>query len=193
MKLNIGCGKYPAKDWTNVDFDPQIGGFVRGLGFEFILAEAHKLPFSDQTAESLYSSHLLEHYLPEHAAEPGPTVADLLSEWHRVLVPKGALLIAVPDLCICSFRILRERKQRVDWVNQLFGFHKKLGDTHHYAYTQDMLKNLVERNGFVCLGTFQPWIKNPVGDGFDCAGAHGLDDSGKEIFCSLNLSFEKRG
>jgi len=188
VRLNVGCGRYPHPDYYNFDHDPEIGRFVESLGMRFIPAKAHQLPVPDSSANVVYASHLLEHYLPEHSTEFGePTVTELLREWRRVLAPGGELYVAVPDLLTCCARILTESKQRGAWKRSLFGFSKRAGDLHQWGYDWDELCDLLRRNGFEPLGPFRAFLPNPAGDGYDCAGAHGLDDDGKEIPCSLNV------
>jgi SAM-dependent methyltransferase len=49
------------------------------------------LPFSDETAEAIYASHLLEHLYYNEAQR-------LLNDCYRVLQPGGVLRLVVPDL-----------------------------------------------------------------------------------------------
>jgi len=81
MILDVGCGSRPKGD-VNVDLfvEPthRAGDFT-SLNTKkiknFVLADAHYLPFRDETFEIVYSSHVLEHCL--HPAQ-------VLSEFHRV-------------------------------------------------------------------------------------------------------------
>jgi SAM-dependent methyltransferase len=170
----------------------EVGRFVHGLGMAFRLANAHQLPFPDGSAAEVYASHVFEHYLPTGAEENGlATVDTLLEEWRRVLRPGGTLYVAVPDLLTCARRILSEPRQREQWVGMLFGYHRGHGDTHHWAYTEGTLRALLVGHRFRPLGRFKPFIPNPAGSGFDCAGAHCLDDAGRIVPASLNLMAEK--
>ncbi len=84
MKLNIGCGEYPAVGWTNLDIHrdgpaPDLVGTI------------FDIPVPDGSCEKVYCGHVLEH-LP---------LADIprgLDEVRRVLAPDGELLIVGPDL-----------------------------------------------------------------------------------------------
>lgn len=194
MKINVGCGLYPHPDYLNIDNDYEVGAFVNGLDMRFALANAHQLPVDDGAAVEVYASHVLEHYLPAHASENGePTTDTLLVEWRRVLRPGGALYVAVPDLLECCNRIISEERQRDQWLGMLYAYHQKANDVHHWAYTRSSLTRLIERHGFIVRGTFKPFIPNPIGGGFDCSGAHCLDDLGNEVSASLNLMAEKTG
>ncbi len=82
--LNLGCGSRFHVAWTNVDLAPQAASVLAHN-----LREA--LPFSDETFDVVYHSHLLEH-LPRDAALP------FLGECQRVMKPGGVLRLVVPDL-----------------------------------------------------------------------------------------------
>lgn len=82
--LNLGCGSQFHPDWTNIDItssSPYI--------------QAHDLrqgiPYSDDTFEVVYHSHLLEHF-PKHGA------LGFMRECYRVLTPGGIIRVVVPDL-----------------------------------------------------------------------------------------------
>jgi SAM-dependent methyltransferase len=82
--LNLGCGSRFHPDFINIDAvstSPCV--------------KAHDLlkgiPFSDDSFDVVYHSHLLEHLSREHARE-------FLRECHRVLKTGGVIRIAVPDL-----------------------------------------------------------------------------------------------
>ncbi len=82
--LNLGCGNRYHKDWTNIDFvsnsdDVQAHNLLQGI------------PFSDNTFEVVYHSHVLEHFSKVDGK-------DFIKECYRVLKPKGIIRIAVPDL-----------------------------------------------------------------------------------------------
>lgn len=84
QKLNFGCGKRFASDWTNIDFhseSPQVKQVNLLSGF----------PFPDDSFDVVYSSHVLEHFHKEEAEF-------LLKEAYRVLKPTGIIRIVVPDL-----------------------------------------------------------------------------------------------
>lgn len=83
MKLNLGCGEYPADGWTNVDSYPGVNPDV--------VADLVSLPFDDGSADAVYCGHCLEHN------GPGELPA-ILAEIRRVLKPGGELCVVAPDL-----------------------------------------------------------------------------------------------
>lgn len=82
--LNLGCGQRFHSEWINVDFISKGKGVI-----------AHDLiqgiPFSDNSFDVVYHSHVLEH-LPKQKAH------FFIKECYRVLSPEGILRIAIPDL-----------------------------------------------------------------------------------------------
>src|SRR5688572_6478135 len=73
LRLNIGCSDKLQPGETGVD---------RTLG-----SEAYPLDYPDNAADSIYASHVLEHF-------PHEKVGDVLTDWVRVLKPGGTIKIA---------------------------------------------------------------------------------------------------
>jgi predicted SAM-dependent methyltransferase len=82
--LNLGCGTRFHPEWTNLDAT-YVGPHVR------IHDVSRGLPFEDETFDTVYHSHLLEH-LPKTAAAP------FIQECYRVLKRGGIIRVAIPDL-----------------------------------------------------------------------------------------------
>jgi len=82
--LNLGCGRRYHQQWSNVDFHATGPGVI-----------AHdltrRLPFSDNSYDVVYHSHVLEHFSKRGAPE-------FLKECYRVLSPGGIMRVVVPDL-----------------------------------------------------------------------------------------------
>jgi predicted SAM-dependent methyltransferase len=82
--LNLGCGKTFHKDWVNVDF--------KSSSPEVISCDLTEgIPFSAETFDVVYHSHVLEHFTSSQADF-------FIKECFRVLKRGGILRIAVPDL-----------------------------------------------------------------------------------------------
>jgi predicted SAM-dependent methyltransferase len=111
QRLNFGCGKRFAKDWTNIDFHsthPQVKAVNLLNGFSF----------PDRSFDVVYSSHVLEHFTQDQALF-------LLQEAYRVLKPQGIVRIVVPDLeglCKEYLRVLdlpdgdRKKNDQYEWI-----------------------------------------------------------------------------
>lgn len=82
--LNLGCGPNYHRSWVNLDLNPPAPEVTR-----WNLEKG--VPFSPETFEVVYHSHLLEHL-------PKPRAEALISECARILKPGGIIRIAIPDL-----------------------------------------------------------------------------------------------
>ena len=82
--LNLGCGDHYHHSWTNID--------IVSTNENVIACDLTKgIPFSDNSFDVVYHSHVLEH-IPKIQAE------SFLKECYRVLRPEGILRVAIPDL-----------------------------------------------------------------------------------------------
>lgn len=82
--LNLGCGSRFHADWVNLDFKSTHASVV-----ECDLRNG--IPYSDNSFQVVYHSHVLEHFTREDAL-------GFLEECHRVTAPNGVIRVAVPDL-----------------------------------------------------------------------------------------------
>ena len=98
------------------------------------------IPLPDESADFLYSSHLLEHLYKEDGAH-------LIQEGFRTLRKGGRIRIVVPDLEY-AFSLYRqgERERALDlfYLRACSGL---LG-RHAYMYDFDLLAALLTRSGF---------------------------------------------
>lgn len=115
-RINVGCGPNPTPGWLNLDNSPsvllgRVPGLVAVLGATRLLrgvqgdfantarsngtvwANAGRLPVFDRSADTVYSSHMLEHLSQAEARR-------FLHEVQRVLVSGGVLRLGVPDLAV---------------------------------------------------------------------------------------------
>ncbi|UPU37639.1 methyltransferase domain-containing protein [Geomonas paludis] len=97
--LNLGCGVRTNPEWVNIDWSlklrlsrlPLVRRLVSCPGGVMIHDLRKGIPFADGSVDAVYSSHVLEHLMREHAAL-------FLKEMFRVLKPGGTVRIVVPDL-----------------------------------------------------------------------------------------------
>lgn len=82
MKLNLGCGEYPAAGWVNVD------GWDGSKADVFASLDA--LPFAGGSASRVYAGHVLEHVHPDQ-------LGGVLAEIRRVLADDGQFCAVGPD------------------------------------------------------------------------------------------------
>ena len=115
IRINIGCGQTPTRDWRNFDNSLSLRlsqiplipnilhrlGFLEGSQYQFIkFARENDIEYGDATkglalanesCEAVYSSHMLEHL-------DRSGVDTFLKEVYRILCPNGIIRIAVPDI-----------------------------------------------------------------------------------------------
>ena len=82
-KLNLGCGGLFYQSWLNVDFLPRP--CVQGYDL------TKPLPFTDDSFDATYSSHVLEHFSRDQGKK-------FIEEQFRVLKKGGVCRVVVPDL-----------------------------------------------------------------------------------------------
>ncbi|MBT5548940.1 MAG: class I SAM-dependent methyltransferase [Nitrospina sp.] len=83
--VNLGGGVFVALGWRNLE---AVASHVNPHPFQF--TPDCTVPFSDNSVETVYSSHALEHL-------DQPTVDRLLQEAYRILKPEGRLILKLPD------------------------------------------------------------------------------------------------
>lgn len=141
MKIHLGCGTRYIDGWHNIDWSTKYKVDHRlDIGREI-------LPFNDDTASEVISSHLIEHlnrWEGEHH----------LREIYRVLGENGKLILAFPDI----IKILDCFEGR-DTTSNITGDHKELvkaifetqkdeTSVHKYGYTGKIIKDLLSQVGF---------------------------------------------
>ena len=137
-KLHIG-GKQQKEGWEILDAEnrPEVDH----------VCNAKKLScFPDNTFESVYASHVLEHI------NYGKETVDVLKEWRRVLIPEGKLYISVPDMDICCSLFLNKQlsfQDRFEAMRFLFGGHTNEFDFHHSGINKEILSSYLHEAGFV--------------------------------------------
>lgn len=82
--LNLGCGTRFHPDWNNVDLNPTAPS-VRAHNLH------HPLPFSDNSFDAVYHSHVLEHFSRIDGIK-------FLKECYRVCRVGGIIRVVVPNL-----------------------------------------------------------------------------------------------
>jgi SAM-dependent methyltransferase len=152
LHLHLGCGPQILDGFVNIDKyhkDPIV-----------LQCDMYKLPFSEGTVDTIYSSHALEHLPIRHANTT-------LRNWSKVLRKNGYLYLAVPDLEEIMSIMLDENvddNSKWNWyVYTLFGYQIRPGeftsdsDTkaiidqgqfHTTGFTKKRITFLLEREGF---------------------------------------------
>lgn len=145
IRLNIGCGRRIMPGWVNVDVEQRA---TVPEGAEYVQSDVRKLPFPDNYADELMAIHVVEHfYLWEIGA--------VLAEWHRVLKPRGKLVLECPDILKAALYIIKSATENKQMPYQmtmwpLYGdpSHQDPLMCHKWGYTPQSLIGLVTAHGF---------------------------------------------
>ncbi len=126
MKLHLGCGKRNFGDgWYHIDqtrYPHTVGKVIYPLGYK------------DNSADIIYSSHVLEYFDREE-------VVNVLRDWYRVLKPGGIIRLAVPDFSQLA-RLYLEKGLKLDRIlGPLYG---KMGNPPFYHKTTYDLEDLTQ-------------------------------------------------
>jgi predicted SAM-dependent methyltransferase len=180
LKLHLGCGSTVVDGWENIDKSPNVHlarmprlraalARVRVLTEEqataffpagIVRADVRKgIPYPDNSARFVYSSHMIEHLSRWQALE-------LLGECRRVLAPGGVIRIATPDLAqlVDEYRAGetgRDPTAADSFMRQLETFREAPGSLvqklvrrlatapHQWLYDETSLSHLLAEAGFV--------------------------------------------
>jgi predicted SAM-dependent methyltransferase len=129
--LDIGCGPRRNGD---------IGLDVRKTKGVNFVADAHTLPFKDESFDKVASSEVIEHF--SHLE-----VKTVVKEWVRVLKKGGTLEIDCPDLRARAFLFFINPDWR-DVVN-IYGGQDYETNYHKCGFSFGLLKVLLEECGII--------------------------------------------
>lgn len=131
-RLNIGCGDQILGGWINVDLYNDKAD---------IKADVLSLPFEDGSIDEILAQHVLE-----HVSYHKTMVA--LGEWHRVLAPKGVLLVHVPDMSFLCTELIKSHDYFSDIIRAMYGSQTDPGQIHYTGFTFNTLEQCLELAGF---------------------------------------------
>lgn len=99
------------------------------------------IPFSDESVDYIYSSHLLEHLYRDDGAK-------LLREAYRVLKKDGLIRICIPDL---EYAVsLYQKGNKAKALDFFFATSKsEYFSSHKYLYDFELLKSILDDVGFI--------------------------------------------
>lgn len=136
IQLHIG-GKESKEGWKILNALP-------GANVDFIGDIRDLSQFKDACCRSIYASHVLEHV----------GQCDMLSTLkglRRLLIPKGELMISVPDLdTLCTLFMNKELplQSRYHVMRMMFGGQIDDFDFHYIGLNLEILLNYLEPAGF---------------------------------------------
>ncbi|KAF1775180.1 O-GlcNAc transferase, C-terminal [Phytophthora cactorum] len=139
IRLHIG-GHVKSPDWWIVDAND--GDIV-----DFIMYISNLYAFPDNSVDTIYSSHVLEHCTHGFGHELEHT----LREWHRVLRPGGQLLVSVPNLFALATLFINESipHQHRAWImTVMYGGQIDQYDLHKVGFDEAILVAYLTQAGF---------------------------------------------
>lgn len=187
IRVNVGCGQTPTPGWVNIDNSPSVRlatlpflwpllppnqrSFARTAGEQGVrYGVATKLPLPNESAEVIYSSHMMEHLDRAEARA-------FLKEAYRVLGSGGRIRLALPDIRRMALAYLEHgdadafihathmgtdrARSAFDWIR-----HIAFGPRHHlWMYDAESLKQQVLLAGFQDPVELPPGKSNIPGPG----------------------------
>lgn len=132
VRLNLGCGGDIKPGFINADIRP-----LQGVD---VVCDALRLPFK-AVFSLVYASDLLEHFGRREAL-------DVLSEWRRVLVSRGRLLLKTPCLDTIVARYSRGEIDGFELARLVYGNQDHEHNFHRSGFTKPSIRLVLLRCGF---------------------------------------------
>jgi len=135
--LDVGCGDVPKGD-VNLDL------FYYGKGKNFVLGEAHHLPFKSETFVKVHSKHCLEHLQNPYA---------FFREAKRILKKDGVLECVYPTDTLLTKKTIHNLlnlhwSSAFKWKTKVTGAAQINYGGHKWQLPDDRVAKLLQKAGF---------------------------------------------
>jgi predicted SAM-dependent methyltransferase len=172
LKLHVGCGEVYLKDYVNVDvvgdlaadnqelaaekttdlnnyykrqFSHKLEGLDKnGRNVVDVRADIRKLDmFDNGTVDEILAVNVIDHIgLNE--------LSQVIARWRSLLKPEGQLIIDVGDAKLNAKAVLdANSREELEWALRYVYCHgRDEHDSHHWGYTSEYLKDLMQDWGF---------------------------------------------
>lgn len=135
VRLNIGCGEFPAEGWTNVDLTHPSADIHWNV--------TEGLPPVDGPIERIYAGHVLEHIEYDDI----PTMLELWLEHPQVSVT--TLMAVVGPDCDTAEKWLRQGKLTDEQYHEIrYGGGRWVGDDHLWRSTGVETATMLRESGW---------------------------------------------
>ena len=134
IRLNLGCGHLPLEGYLNVD--------QRALPQVDIQANIVNLPVENDSVDTLYAAHLIEHFTLENLRRT------ILPYWRDVLKPNGTLHLIAPNAHAMIMEYAKDGMDFKQLSTVLMGMQEYEGDFHYALLSPESLQKLLEEAGF---------------------------------------------
>lgn len=169
--LDIGCGtihhRFDDPDYKVVRLD------IREECNPDYRCDVRRLPFGPEMADTVFSSHVLEHV---NRAE----VFDTLKEWTRVLKSGGDLQLIVPNLEYAAKKII-EDDLNYDSMNVLYGEQTYDHNYHQCGFTEKSLTSLMKQCGLEIVEIYNGAKEEPINYQLSVIGRKPDPDAEEEL------------
>jgi len=152
---NLGCGNKKWDGWINVDLHSDIAD---------LKCDLRKLEIASDSADAVAAIHVLEHFYEWE-------VAEVLTEWKRVLKPSGKMILEMPCMdkvfaYVTNCVINKEPLQPFMTLMALYGDpkHKSIPMTHKWGWFQNPLRDMLESVGMTEIKFCEPNYHFPFRD-----------------------------
>jgi predicted SAM-dependent methyltransferase len=139
--LHLGCGHKYLPNFVNIDGNP----FRKT---DVWLDVRNGLPFASNSVDSIYSTHMFEHFFPDELER-------VLGECVRVLKPEGGIRLVVPNL---ASAIVAYNQRCLDWFSPFPRRFESIGGKfsnfifvdgqHRTAFDFSYMDEILKRAGF---------------------------------------------
>jgi len=102
------------------------------------------LPFDDGSFRAVFAGEIIEHLVD---------TAGFIADVHRILEPKGVLVVTTPNLASFENRVRMLLGRYPNFVEHELG-----GDGHVRSYTLPVLRDQLERGGFAVEEATGNWV-----------------------------------
>ncbi len=144
MRINAGSGQCKFEGWTNVDINPKWEPDV--------CCDMCKMPFDSGSASIIVSHHTVEHLWPDHAMA-------FAAECHRLLKPRGSLLVFCPDMeALANAWLAKEIDDQTYMTNVYGAYRGEQSDRHWWGYVYRSLASRMSGPGWSMVKKFD-WRK----------------------------------
>ena len=154
--LDIGCGegifaKIVFAEKIDVGIDPNARELERARALDayerLIECYGDRIPGDNGSFNTIFSNSVIEHI---------PDIEPVLREAHRLLAPGGRFYMTVPSENFERFTVLTQLLMMLGLQKQAEKYRRFFNNfwRHYHAYPLDQWKELVTRNGFVVVESF---------------------------------------
>ena len=137
LRLNLGCGRFHLAGFVNVDQEEEVG--------PDLLCDILDLPYEKESVDEIYAGHILEHFNWKEGEEA-------LHYWKTLLKPGGKISITVPDFdFLAKEYTANPSPEKLREFNDSYIYSHRQASPHQYAYSADLLRQVMEQAGFADL------------------------------------------